>query len=593
MIILRVSKSFWLGVKDMRNAGGALLGWVRVVVAGLLFVGAGFVAGCGNDNSSPSAGGGGGAPSPAPAPAVNTLTLTFLYGSEKQGWIEETTKAFNGAHHKTKEGSVIAVDAQPMGSGESIDHILDGSIHADLTSPASGAFITLGNAESRVKTNADLVPQTDNLVLSPVVIAMWKPMAEAIGWGSKPVGWADILSLAKNPQGWGAYGHPEWGKFKFGHTHPEYSNSGLISILAEVYAASGKAGNLTLDDVQKPETAQYVADIEQAIVHYGSSTGFFGKKMYGSGPSYLSAAVLYENMVIESYSAKDRDPNFPIVAIYPKEGTFWSDHPVGIVNRDWVTPERKEAAQVYINFLLDTPQQTRALAYGFRPANPSIALGDPIDDAHGVNPKEPQNVLAVPSADVMHAIIQLWHANKKHANVVLVMDCSGSMNDNAKMVNARAGADELVTMLDDQDHLSLLPFSTNYHWAGRDMVIGTDRKKATDTINGMIADGDTLLFDSIEVARKYLESHPDPTRISAIVVLTDGEDNHSRLKLNQLLTLLRGTSESGGIRTFTIGYGEDAQKDALKKIADETKAKYYDGKPENIREVFKDVATFF
>jgi hypothetical protein len=35
-------------------------------------------------------------------------------------------------------------------------------------------------------------------------------MAEAIGWGKKPLGWADILALARNPKGWQAYGYPQW-----------------------------------------------------------------------------------------------------------------------------------------------------------------------------------------------------------------------------------------------------------------------------------------------------------------------------------------------------------------------------------------------
>ena len=43
---------------------------------------------------------------------------------------------------------------------------------------------------------------------------------------------------------------------------------------------------------------------------------------------------------------------FPIVAIYPREGTFWSDHPAGIVEREWVTPAHREAAKVYFAFLL-------------------------------------------------------------------------------------------------------------------------------------------------------------------------------------------------------------------------------------------------
>jgi Ca-activated chloride channel homolog len=105
------------------------------------------------------------------------------------------------------------------------------------------------------------------------------------------------------------------------------------------------------------------------MVHYGSSTGFFGRKLFDSGPEYLSAAVLYESMVVESYG-NAKTMAFPVVALYPKEGTFWSDHPVGIVERDWVTPERREAAQTYINYLLAAQSQQKALAYGFRPGSP-------------------------------------------------------------------------------------------------------------------------------------------------------------------------------------------------------------------------------
>jgi Ca-activated chloride channel family protein len=165
-----------------------------------------------------------------------------------------------------------------------------------------------------------------------VVIAMWKPMAEALGWEKKPIGWWNILALARNQKGWAAYGYPQWGSFKFGHTHPQFSNSGLISLFAEVYAASGKTAGITTSDLNKPHTAEFLAGIEKSVVHYGSSTGFFGRQMFSSGRQYLSAAVLYENMVIESYSQNNLP--FPVVAIYPKEGTFWSDHPIGIVERE-------------------------------------------------------------------------------------------------------------------------------------------------------------------------------------------------------------------------------------------------------------------
>ena len=95
--------------------------------------------------------------------------------------------------------------------------------------------------------------------------------------------------------------------------------------------------------------------------------------MFANGPQYLSAAVLYESMVVESYS--EQNMPFPVVAIYPKEGTFWSDHPIGVVDREWVTPEHREAAKIYIQYLLDRPQQEHAITYGFRPASVEVAVG--------------------------------------------------------------------------------------------------------------------------------------------------------------------------------------------------------------------------
>jgi len=552
-----------------------------------------FVAGCGHDESSSE--GGGGTPGAAAGPPKNveSIRLLFAYGSEKESWVKQVTDEFNRAQHKTKAGKVIWVDGKAMGSGECIDELLAETTKADLVSPASSAFIKLGNAQSRSKTNADLVGPTDNLVLSPVVIAMWKPMAEALGYPQKALGWADVLALAKDPKGWETHGHGEWGRFKFGHTHPEYSNSGLIAALAEVYAGAGKTHALTLEDVQAPRTAQFVAGIEQAVVHYGSSTGFFGKKMFAGGPSYLSAAVLYENMVIESYSLPNRDPAFPVVAIYPREGTFWSDHPVGIVQRPWVTPERQQAARVYIDYLLDTPQQQKSLAFGFRPANPKVALAEPIDLAHGVNPQEPQNVLEVPEPNVMNAIIGLWHANKKHANVVLVFDTSGSMNDDQKIIHARQGAAALISLLDDEDTLSLLPFSSESHWAGQNLRMKDQRATAQASVSTLTASGGTKLFDTINQAYAYLQANPDPTRISAVVVLTDGADTESTLKLPELIRRIKADSEKKNIRVFTIGYGQDAMASELQQVADQTQARYFGGKPENIRAVFKEIATFF
>src|SRR5271166_5316728 len=508
-------------------------------------------------------------PDATPKFPENGLEITFTYGSEKKAWIEEATAAFNAEKHAVKSGRQISVTAIPLGSGDCIDELLNGDRQADITSPASAAFIKLGNAESRVKTGQDLLGDTQNLVLSPVVIAMWKPMAEAIGWGKKPVGWSNILALAKDPRGWASVGQPQWGPFRFGHTHPESSNSGLISLMAEVYAGAGKVRGLTLDDLARPEVGNYLGSIEQSVVHYGSSTGFFGDKLIANGPGYLSAAVLYESVVIDSYA---KNPVQPLVAIYPQEG-----------------------AKLYIDYLLSRPVQEKALSYGFRPSLPEIALGTPFDAAHGVDPKEPKTVLEEPGAEILNATLSLWKLKKKASSVTLVIDTSGSMSEDEKIQNAKAGALEFLSLLGDFDTFSLIPFNSQIFPTGKNMPLKDYRTRIKQSVEGLYANGGTALYDAISLAYDQLVSDQalNEKKIAAIVVLTDGEDTDSKTSLAELISKIKFDSEAHTIRVFTIAYGHDANQDILKQIADATQAKSYVGTPQNIRSVFKDISTFF
>jgi hypothetical protein len=83
-----------------------------------------------------------------------TVHLLFTYGSEKEDWIADTTARFNAGGHRTAAGKTIQVEAVPQGSGELIDDLLAGARQAHVTSPASAAFIKLGNAQSSWRASA-------------------------------------------------------------------------------------------------------------------------------------------------------------------------------------------------------------------------------------------------------------------------------------------------------------------------------------------------------------------------------------------------------------------------------------------------------
>lgn len=527
-----------------------------------------------------------------PAEDEQTIVITFTYGSEKKKWIKQVTDAFNAEKHKTEQGRVIYVEHKPMGSGECIREIIDGERETHIVSPASEVFIKLGNAESQSKSNKDLIGKTERLCLSPVVIAMWKPMAEALGYGKKPIGWSEVLEITQNSKGWAAYDMPQWGKFRFGHTHPDYSNSGLISLIAETYAATGKKAQLTQEDVAKPEVGKFIENIEKSVVHYGKSTGFFGRKMFANGPGYLSAAILYENMVIEANQSQSL--SMPVVAIYPKEGTFWSDHPAGIVNRDWVDEEHKTAAQQYIDYLLEEKQQVAATQYGFRSADIKIKKSDVFTERYGVDWNQPKALLEVPSVPVIEDIRKLWFKNKKKSHIVLAIDVSGSMNAKNKIGAARNGALEMLSQLGNEDSLTLVTFNGKVNWVAKNQKVGPNRKRLEKYIGTLFPKGRTALFSAIEKGFDHTQNLSDrEEKITAVVVLSDGQDTASNITLSQLLEKINSDEEDKGTRVFTIAYGSGADAKELSKIADSTKGKNFKASTANIRAIFRDISTFF
>ncbi len=527
-----------------------------------------------------------------------TVTISIVYGSEKREWLDEMVQAYNAQNNKLPSGEVIKVEATAFGSIEVVEGMIAGTLRPTVWSPASSLYVPIANAEWRKQNSSDLVEGTPkNLMLSPVVIAMWQPMAEALGWPDKPLGWADFAQLAIAPEGWEAYGYPEWGAFKFGHTHPEFSNSGFAAVIAQAYAGANKQRDLTTADLQSEAVKELLREVQASIIHYGTSTGFFAERMFERGPSYLSAAVLYENLIVaqEAKRLAGQSQQLPVVAIYPKEGTFTTNHPYIILNAPWVTAEQRAAAEAFQAFLLDRPQQLRALALGFRPADVGIPFASPLDAQHGVDTSQPKTELATPSLSTLQGMVTLWRETKKPVDVTVVVDVSGSMAGD-KISAARTSLMQFVDLLDERDRLQIVLFNNEVRTMIPLSLLSDRRDEMRRRVSGITEGGGTALYDAIRFAYDDLQANADPRHIRAIVVLSDGQDTASQTTtLPTLLQQIGITQEEGGasIKVFTIAFGDDADPQVLKEIAEATGARSYTSSPQNIQKIYGEIATFF
>jgi Ca-activated chloride channel homolog len=415
---------------------------------------------------------------------------------------------------------------------------------------------------------------------------MWKPMAEALGWPNKAIGWSDMLALINDPQGWGSYGHPEYGRFSWGHTDPEISTSALSTLLAEFYAAVGKQRDLTVADVQDPKSQQFIRDLGKGIKHYGYNTLVFSDNMQKFGPSYISAFPMEEITLIDF---NKKGPTTPLVAIYPREGTFWHDNPFIIMSS--ATEEERQAAKLFYDFLLSDDSQKLAMSFGFRPANINVPLADPISEAYGVQPQGVQSILPVPPANVIVAAKSTWAQNRKRADIMLVVDISGSMNDDNKIEQAKAGLETFLSRILPEDRVGLVVFASQAQVLVEAAPLSENRIALSDAISGLRAEGKTAIFDGLVEGKRALEAIPpaEDERIKAIVLLSDGEDTASTISAEQL----QAEFEESSISIFPVAYGADADVVELQRIVDFSRTILVKGSGGDIGQIFDNLSRYF
>lgn len=233
------------------------------------------------------------------------------------------------------------------------------------------------------------------------------------------------------------------------------------------------------------------------------------------------------------------------------------------------------------------------MAAGFRPGNVNVPLGAPIDAAHGADPAQPQTLLDIPDVPVIEAIRDLWQSCRKPASITLVLDCSGSMQQENRIGFAREGAVHFIRQLSPADDLSILAFNNELSWLAERTAIGQKRDELIRIAQSLLPAGGTSLYDAVADAAARQKADNDPARIHAIVVLSDGADEDSRCRLDTLLEEISAGGEDKGVRIFTIAYGSGAKFGVLEKIASTTRGKAWRGDRADITRIFRDIAVFF
>jgi Ca-activated chloride channel family protein len=558
------------------------------------------------------------APKPTPVPPKSEPVKVSIASSSNKGeWLDQAIASFNAASQTEQalqlNGKPIVVEAileqldtskkEHYRSGSMIDDILKGKIRPVIASPADEYWTLKLRKEWHAINSKEITTKAVRRVArTPLVVGMWESRARALEcWPSpKPrCSWDSIRALATKPDGWKSYGRPDWGKFKIGYGYVGESNSGTLTAAILCMRGLGKSGGLTIQDVSPTNgCGQMIAAVEKAKVHSGVRSAWLLDRMRKGGPEYLDGIVTNEQEIIEFNQKNQAELREPVVSAYPQDGTVVIGQPFAVLDgASWVSSDQANAAEIFQKYLLSSEQQQLLLKYGLRPADPQAPLGSSIEPSYGANPAANLALLEVPEVLVFDRIREVWHEVKKHARIAIVFDKSDSMAGD-KITYAVKGAQEFVEAMDSRDWLSWVTFDS-VTYPGHQGYKSDIGEQLLSDIRSTTAGAGTALYDA--VAQAFDTMAQDRRKMGdevryGIVILSDGQDTGSKTATMALLESKLKPSEGDptGIQIHTIGIGEDADEQVLKKIANLAHGQYWKvEKPADVVKIYKQIATYY
>jgi len=534
------------------------------------------------------------------------LTLKFLVGSALGDFCNQATAKFNQQQPKLDNGTAFRVTCVSQGSGDVVTTLVSQAqqLKTGILKGDSPEFPTLVSLDGEIYQSQliyrmnqlfpgqNYIPEiTDSplLVSSPMVFMVQEDIAQGLQKVADPF---KALVTAKTHRDIDPASPPL--VVHYVHTAPTRSNSGLQTLVAQYADVSGKRPEqLTVEDVNRYQPQ--IQQIQSKITRYGVSTDSLAKAMVKNGPFWASVGSVYESSVIGANTG--RQPGQPrYVAVYPK-ATFTSNMRVILPNAPWVSADEKAAAQKVITYLQSPEAQQIAIGLGLRPGTSGVALGAKFAPEFGVDPQAKYDSYRPPQPEVVEAMLKSWQdVAKKPSLVVVVVDSSGSMQGN-KLPAVQNTLQTYINSLGPKDKIALIDFDSEIR--PPILVDGTPqgRDRGLQFVSGLQVNGGTKLYDATLNARNWLQQNIRKDAINAVLILTDGEDSGSQIKLPQLSQELQksGFSTDQRIGFFTVGYGNEGEfnPDALKKIAELNGGYYRRGDPETIAKVMSDLQVEF
>ncbi|MCX6045412.1 MAG: VWA domain-containing protein [Chloroflexi bacterium] len=175
------------------------------------------------------------------------------------------------------------------------------------------------------------------------------------------------------------------------------------------------------------------------------------------------------------------------------------------------------------------------------------------------------------ASDTNPTSVAYTSANTDH---LLVLDRSGSMLSDNKMIAARAAANFYVDITRNNDGVAVVPFNQNVSPAPFNLRAVTTapnvRQQAKDYINAITASGATSIGDGLQAAVNQRTASPTGNVLCSYILLSDGMENDPLF-----WSTVQGNVIASHCPVTTIAFGPETDETLMQNIATATGGLYF------------------
>ncbi|MDR3303284.1 MAG: VWA domain-containing protein [Treponema sp.] len=170
--------------------------------------------------------------------------------------------------------------------------------------------------------------------------------------------------------------------------------------------------------------------------------------------------------------------------------------------------------------------------------------------------------------DIAYVQVGLRAKSRSPMNIAFVIDKSGSMAEDSRMVRVKRALAAFTQQATPEDMLSLIVFDDTARVLVEPVSLKTeaDRNQFLRRIDSMQPDGGTNIYDGMERGYQAILGNYNPLYANQVLCLTDGKHTSTNKTREEILALAATYLEKG-IVTSTIALGHEADVPLMSDIA--------------------------